>query len=204
MPRYPFYLSLLLILAHGLLSAQSGRLADFSAVKLRGERVLVRWTMKAGVSCQSPEVERSVDGETFTAIFRYPGICGGGATEESFDYIDPNPILDRTSYYRLKIDDSEYSSIAELSGELGLKGQGVWIYPNPANNQFTIDYLDTFGEIEELKIYNAKGKEVQRGTILQLDDSAVQLSTKLSSGIYYLRIRFEEEERIVKLLNYGE
>ena len=89
-------------------SGQEGRLAAFSAVRIDASNIEIRWTMKAGVSCQSPEVQRSTDGINFESIYRYPGVCGGGQFEESFNWIDNRAPADRSSYYRLKIDEGEF------------------------------------------------------------------------------------------------
>ncbi|MAY84849.1 MAG: hypothetical protein CMP59_12020 [Flavobacteriales bacterium] len=176
------------------LAHTQGRLAAFSAVRLDRENVQVNWTMKAGVSCQSPEVQRSTDTLNFSSIFRYPGVCGGGATEESFSWIDKNALADRDTYYRLRIDDGEFSEIFKIEGEVALAENAVQPYPSPAIDILNLAYREELGSIEEIGLFNSHGTEIKIDLLSSLNESPLRIqTTALPAGLYFLWIVFSEE-----------
>jgi len=178
-----------------LAMTQAGRLASFSAIRLNRENVQINWTMKAGVSCQSPEVQRSLDSLEFTSIYRYPGVCGGGATEESFSWIDSKTILGSDIYYRLKIDDGEYSRIDLVEAEVALDDNAVKAFPLPAQDKLFVAYREELGKLKSLSIFDLQGNEIRADILgsLSANPLTIQL-TALASNLYILRLTFEDGE----------
>ena len=177
------------------LAAQEGRLADFSVDQLNRSNVQIKWTMKAGVSCQSPEVQRSIDSLNFISIYRYPGVCGGGDEEESYSYIDHKAIQNAKSYYRLKIDEGEFSRIAAIEGSFDFSKNAVRLHPQPVTDLLNIAYLEDIGRPIELRIYNANGNEFRVDILSSLNDQPIEVSTQnLPTGIYFVWLEFSNSE----------
>ncbi len=199
------FILFLLVLSADLLKAQGERLAAFSAERLDGRNAVeVRWTLKANVSCQSPQVQRSNDKEVFTTIYTYPGVCGGAANEESYQWIDTRALNNYKFYYRLKIDDAEFSAIDSVEGDTPLSDEGVYLYPNPSSTEVFLKHEPSFGRLEVIKLYGHNGIEIpfKGGDIKILYRGFVRLNVEeLAEGIYYLKCTFSEGyQRQLKLI----
>lgn len=194
----------LVLTSIGKLNGQEGRLADFSVVKLDNINIEVRWVMKAGVSCLSPEVQNSYDGVEFSSIYRYPGVCGGGAEEESFRWIHSNANSSKKSYYRLKIDEGEFSTIEFVERGLNFENSKIIVYPNPVDDRCTISFEEDLGKIAAIEFYNAEGKEVSNPRVnwVKRNSNSIDIELNdLESGLYFVRLIFQNGKRSsVKLL----
>lgn len=196
---------LLLLLSNCLLKAQGERLASFNAVRLDGRNVVeVKWVLKANVSCQSPQVQRSVDAVNFNTIYTYPGVCGGSANEENYSWIDSDALENYKLYYRLRIDDAEYSTIDSVEKQNPSNENGIYLYPNPSSADFFISYEPSFGKLEGITMFHANGNEIHiaKERIKVLNRGLLKISpAALAAGIYYIKCSFSEGyERQIKLI----
>jgi parallel beta-helix repeat protein len=84
------------------------------------------------------------------------------------------------------IEVSECVGIAETTFGAG----SVNIYPNPANNQFTIEINMMVNEAAELMIYNANGKLVKtEKSDLKVGNNKIKFDTnQYARGVYYIQI----------------
>lgn len=186
------------------LFSQGERLANFNAVRIDRNNIDIRWTMKAGVSCQSPQVQRSTNGQSFTTIYTFPGVCGGGQTEEDFNWIDQNPVQVGDSYYRLRIDDGEFSVIDLVAADLVLIDEDIRLFPNPSKEHFFVHFDPDLGTIERVAIYSLLGNEQFQLNKNQynLKRGELELTIQLpSKTMYLLSVLFENgNERQLKFL----
>ena len=175
--------------------AQEGRLAAFSVNELDRSNVQINWTMKAGVSCQNPEVQRSTDSLNFNSIYRYPGVCGGGDEQESYSWIDSRPIRSNKSYYRLKIDEGEFSTIVSVEAAMDFSQDPIRVYPIPTSDLLNITYLEELGKLEEIRLYNSQGIEVRIDLASTLEDQPLGINVfSLPTGVYFLWLEFSDAE----------
>jgi hypothetical protein len=120
-------------------------------------------------------------------------VNGAGNSSDLINYkiIDKEPFAG-LSYYRLKQTNldgkSEYSEIKAVN--VKLQDNGLLIYPNPTNNEITIQAINP-EEIQNIIIYNTLGQDVTIG-IRQLsknDNQTVVDLTEQPSGIYLIKTR---------------
>ena len=113
-------------------------LASFRADVVE-EKVTINWTTASEINNDYFSIERSENGHEFTEVLH---VSGAGNSTENLHYsaIDEHPVFG-TSYYRLKQTDydgrSTNSQIASIKIE---KAPQLNIYPNPADNYFTVSY----------------------------------------------------------------
>ena len=206
--RYFFnFLPLLILLfSFDSLRVQGERLASFSAVRIDDSNVEVRWVLKANVSCQSPQVQRSSDGANFNTLYTYPGVCGGSPNEEKYSWIDSDALQNKTLYYRLRIDDAEFSVVDQVESVKALGKGGVLLYPNPSSAEVFIQYEPSFGNLEAISVYSINGQEIllKDEQLIILDRGMLKFHpNQLGEGIYFLECLFSAGiKRQVKLI-YG-
>ncbi len=107
----------------------------------------------------------------------------------NYKIIDKDP-FDGVSYYRLKqINFDGITAYSEIKAvNVNSQVKGLIIYPNPTNSHVTIRAISS-EEIENIKIYNAVGQDVSKGTI-QMSKNENQKVVELThqpAGIYLVK-----------------
>jgi hypothetical protein len=149
----------------------------------------LNWTTSSEVNNQGFNVERSVDGKTFTKIDFVKGF-GTTNTKQTYQFTDANST---EAYYRLQQVDfdgkTEYSATIKV-GERSLANT-LEIYPNPATDKVSIR---TYGE-GILEIVNMVGKVVI--TQIATETNEINIS-KLAKGVYTVRFNGLSQKLVVK------
>jgi hypothetical protein len=167
-------------------------------------KVTVRWTTSSEINNRGFDVERSIDGNNWIKV----GFVNGAGTSNapiSYSYLDQN-LEPRKYYYRLKqidIDDRyRYSAIvsASLVGKADFSlGQN---YPNPVNNQTTIQYMLPRAEKVIISLFDMSGRVVK--TLVngskEAGNHAINVYTgTLSKGVYYYKMQAGDFTDVKKL-----
>ncbi len=180
-------------------------LISFNA-RLNNSDALVQWKTEGEMHNDYFEVERSLDGYTFTAIGKVTGNNGHGV--QHYSLTDKNAALLNTAqvYYRLKIvsttGETEYSTIITLP--IQTPGSPIVnVTPNPFTSQFTvriqmpeaarvaIRLTDITGQVLKNEYVNApKGQSV-------IPVAGVH---NLVQGIYVLTVQFNGQVYTYKLV----
>jgi Secretion system C-terminal sorting domain len=150
---------------------------------------LLAWTTANEVNNKGFDIERSIDGTTFSAF----GQVKGANKPRTYQYVDNQPF--NTTYYRLKqidFDGTEtYSKI--VSVELKGKAKGLKVYPTlVSDGVLTVEVIArneaTEGrQLFDFSVTNLLGQQVLTGkTSQQIDVSA------LAKGTYILKVGAEQ------------
>jgi len=161
------------------------KLVEFTATNIDNQYVALKWTTDTEVNSKYFEVQRSINGNDFTAVVQ---VDAAGNSTAPLDYTanDYQPV-NGINYYRLK----EVSSNGDVAYSETIKiTWGVknipQLFPNPAGSSFTITAgLET---IKDITIYDATGKLVQR--IINNDGLPVIRinSSGMAAGVYVVKI----------------
>jgi hypothetical protein len=73
----------------------------------------------------------------------------------------------------------------------------IFLFPNPSTNSFTIN--DARFTISEIEIYNVLGEKCLTPTLSKGEGVRIDVSS-LVSGIYFVKVRGEKEERVAKFV----
>ena len=174
-------------------------LAGFTAGR-DGDRVILTWTTASETNNAGFDVQRSVDGGSFTTIGSREG--AGTTTEAQFyRFVDSHLPFEATSVrYRLRQRDLDgTTSFSAVQTVIVAAPQQVTLrapFPNPSLRQTTIRYQLPKDGTVELSLYNVLG---QRIAILVEERQAagnrqiiVDTST-LGSGVYFVRLRTQDQ-----------
>jgi len=162
-------------------------LLNFSAKPIDNKSVLLKWQTASEINNDFFTIEKSKTASNWIIVTQVNGV-GNSSNILSYSTTDQIP-YNGISYYRLKQTDFngqfEYSDIRAVNFEQ-TKAEVV-IYPNPTNNQITIQASEQ--ELQNIKIYNALGQDVTNSTkqLSKSDNSIIIDLSNLANGIYSVR-----------------
>jgi len=197
-----FQLFVLFFSSAGL--AQSSRLDDFSIVPNKsGDKVIVYWITAAGSTCPELFVERGNDGVNFEKVYAYPTVSGSTDEEISYSWVDPNPIQFANNYYRINLQDVEFTLPLLFSNQLNLADRKIISYPNPSDGEVTLDFRNPKELQFDLLIFNLAGKMVYKKENLEGRTTKFSL-IGLPTDYYTAHIRFEDDSDFTIAILFNE
>jgi surface protein len=168
-------------------------LASFTA-STSGESVDLRWSTASETNNAGFDVERSTDGETFTAIGFEPGV---GTTEEaqSYRFVDRDAPFATTLFYRLRQVDTdgtfEYSPVVEV--EVTPSAVALLpVVPNPVSASARLRYELPEATAVRLQVFDLLGRRV--ATLADGEKPAGRhevtwTGSRLAPGTYFVRLQ---------------
>jgi len=159
-------------------------LISFDA-QLKNEDVLIRWSTSSEQTTSNFELERSMDGHTFSKIGTVRA-SGTSTSAQNYTFTDLNP-ENGINFYRLKIVDADaqfsYSRIAKVTV---LSSSTLSVFSNPAKD---VLYLQRSGGNENglIQIFDLSGKMVKEQSIVFNGNSKVAVDiSHLAKGEFSL------------------
>lgn len=179
-------------------------LAAFTASP-RDNSIYLDWATASEINFDGFEVERSVDGNNFTAISWLD--ARGSETEGStYGYSDQAVTTGKTYYYRLKMKDLDgsikYSNVVttKIDGQRPV----VEVYPNPSFDETTIAF-ENFLLVPVpsiITVYDNMGRNVQRRyheSTIGINKITINIGD-LRAGIYTITLEQGEYHATQKLI----
>ncbi len=150
----------ILLLCGAAAYGQTVLITQFYAESKDGKAYL-RWKLPAGNTCYGINVYRSADQKNYTLIHEILGVCGSNDSATSYEYTDNNPEANRTNYYQLEPGNSGY----RVSGSVFvISAAGIAIYPQPAQHNTTIYFVNSNRDEALLTIRDANGNKIMQQT----------------------------------------
>lgn len=183
------------------------KLVSFTAGKINND-VQLNWSASDAVNFSYFEVERSLDGMTFSFVGKV-GFqqTGGGIT--FYNFTDTG-ILNKTPhsllYYRLKLADinghQDYSKMVTVTVDQNRAG-GISACPNPFNKEIFVKTVNTISGKIYLSLSDIWGRTVVSNNIL-LPSGANTIPfsapAQLPKGTYFLRVLINDKITTFKLI----
>jgi hypothetical protein len=176
-----FLITFIFLLSFSL-SAQIDRVVQFDAA-LSGGKTIITWTVGAGTTCESVVVQRSSDTAFFQDVYTYPSICGNSAVDESYAWIDEEPIPFSLNYYRLKVENVDFTWAKKVDNNSQIKKGELSIYPNPSRTNTAFWFEQKRGMIYQLVISDFMGKTIYTSNEEQTSTFELDVSA-LNAGVY--------------------
>lgn len=173
-------------------------LTEFSAT-INESKVELKWSTGSEINFDYFEVERSVNGESFSTLVK---IQGHGTTFETHQYsfVDANPFIGK-NYYRLRsVDFDGYTETFRVIGITYTGEKSLSIYPNPSSGDainFKLNYVPEGGYI--IVVYDNSGKVLTRLSPTEVSH-AISLDQPLSSGVYFAKLITEDYVQVERFI----
>jgi hypothetical protein len=130
---------------------------SISAVQ-KGGGVAVNWSTASESNNKYFDVEKSIDGSTFTVV-NSVNAAGNSSTTKNYSSYDAKPVAGY-NYYRIKQVDNDghykYSSIVKV--KINIQKTGVTVLTNPFVNQITVDFLSNSNQSVKVRLTDISGK----------------------------------------------
>lgn len=145
------------------------------------------WQTQNETGIKEYVIERSADGRNNFKLVGSIQYAGNG-TENRYLYNDEKP-LQGNNYYRLKIITNNggtgYSNIVRIKSSLS----AVYIYPNPAQEQITVDLRNKPQSSYTIRLYSSSGLQVYNQVINSTSMRQVVISrNSLNTGVYLVTV----------------
>ncbi|MES2775130.1 MAG: T9SS type A sorting domain-containing protein [Bacteroidota bacterium] len=170
-------------------------LLSFSAVTGSSD-VTLFWKTTRETDMKGFEIERSIDGRSFTSV---GSVAAAYNATGNYSFTD-NSRQAGTVYYRLKMIDKDgtyrYSFVVSVKNS---KATGLSIYPNPVVNTITLTHGKA-GNNASVAVLNIEGKKMQN---LQLTAGTTQTSFNvktMESGVYLLQYSDDKRVETIKFI----
>ncbi len=185
------YLFFFLVLGYSSPQAlgQHGQLIlnQFDALQV-DEGIQITCVISSGNTCVGIDVFRSDDSVNFQLIGDIPGICGSTTNAIRYDFLDENPQINATNYYKLELGGVGFTEVISLTIR-DLTANEIRIQPNPAQNQSAIYFSNPSFNTHRLLVMNYAGETLIQQTTT--NDFFLIDVTKLPSGVYPILIETE-------------
>lgn len=154
--------------------------------------ISVEWISETETNIQNYEVEKSIDGATFTQSVVIAA-KGNNAVSENYSWFDARPVSGN-NFYRIKITNRsgaiKYSQIVNVN--MGKSKSGITVFPNPVTGNVIGLQLNNLEKgTYHTGLYNNLGQKVYTGKVEHAGGSgSYSLSTgvQLSRGVYTLQV----------------
>jgi hypothetical protein len=168
--------------------------------KLHSGKVSLNWATSLELNTKQFEVEKSIDGVSFTRIGNVQAY-GNSSTNRNYYFADDNVLPN--NFYRLRIVDTDgaftYSRI--ISIKYDQRPQSVWVENNSIINQFVNINVAKKAQKVQLQLLSSTSSLIAQKEIMNASTVIKwQLPNYLSRGIYFLKATADGQEFIIKLI----
>lgn len=159
----------------------------------QGGKTYLNWTTAQEENTNFFQVQRSPDGQNFTAIGKVAA-AGNSNAQTNYSFADPSP-GSGANYYRLEMVDLDgqftYSNIVLVNFN-ATAAQALSVYPNPAHGSFQLLFQNMAPGRYGMNLMNSSGQTVLMKFIQVANATSynemVTLGSNLASGTYFVRI----------------
>ncbi|HEX5652674.1 MAG TPA: T9SS type A sorting domain-containing protein, partial [Chitinophagaceae bacterium] len=186
------------------------RLTNFNASKtIDGKDVLVTWITASEININRFEIEVAKGNQAYSngdyVKIGELASQGNSANPQSYAFTDDELNKSGARYYRLKIIDQNGSFSYSVIRPVLFSNDITWrVFPNPANNFFTILFQLNQGERLDIKMYDISGRLLHQSNTLAtgfVQKTQVDLNASIfAKGLYLVEARGGEMKQVFRLL----
>jgi hypothetical protein len=180
---------------------------SFTATPNKGD-ILLDWATASEINNSGFMIERSLNGRDFKEVDFVKG-AGNSSRIVDYSFTDVNAFNSMRSsviYYRLKQVDFDgafnYSNVVRVTKN-PKETNILSVYPNPYNNQFSIDLVAANDGKVMVEMMDIQGRVVRTNEFTLVKGSNVlkmNETSSLENGVYFLRVTVNRETQMLKMI----
>jgi hypothetical protein len=172
----------------------SNEFLQFEIEPTSDQSILLFWEIEVEKDNQFFDVQRSFDGVNWEIVGQVISTNRPGV----YNFKDKNPMSGQ-NYYRLKITDiNNEVSYSKISTINFLQGVGYWVYPNPNQGIFNLDFKGLREQYYTVEVFDAVGRKVHEEA-LNSNRNTLNLQEQ-TTGIYTLKIQIGAQYYYTKVI----
>ncbi len=168
----------------------------------------VRWTNPEESNLLGYQVERSLDGTSFTPLGTQPALGNDNGLHQ-YQYPDPSVISDTDYYYRVKFIDFDgndgYSNTVLARIDPNGLSDEIQLFPVPVGEDgLTLQFLSSVNKAYTFRVFDAIGKLVFQQEI-QVDAGLSQRiidTREWAIGTYFIHLQSESESLVKEIVRH--
>ena len=168
-------------------------LVDFTG-SISGNQALLHWSTAAEINNKGFEVEKSMDGQTFTGIGFADG-SGTSSLKNNYSFIDTK-VLSGANYYRLKQVDMDGNFTYSFTIRLNYKNFNWKVVGNPLTGNSRIQLQLANTSVVAIQLISMDGKVLQSAHLGAVSEGTISIALNtgnLPRGTYVLRLMVNDQ-----------
>lgn len=167
------------------------------------DQVSVRWLTVSEFDNDFFTIQRSLDGELTWEDLGNVSSTGSIPNVETYEFVDEDP-AQGTIHYRLRQTDFDgtytYSHSVSVFVEFfaGEEESEIQVYPNPSDENVTLETSTTFSESVSIIMTDISGKTISISTEVNDQQIKVQPTNKLM-GLYFIMVTDQQKTTVKKV-----
>jgi len=171
---------------------------------MQNNNVTLQWNTSQNFAANSFIVERSTDGQKYTAIGTVLTSINNNISSSQYYFTDANALPGK-NFYRLRMthtySQDTYSQIVSVN-----KGgnTNITVVPNPVSDVFTIQFQQCPSANYSTSLISPDGRRIMNAiyTVTSGESKTIQRTREMAPGVYFLTIQNQttHESQIIKLL----
>ncbi len=172
----------------------NNKFLHFEVQPTSNQEVLLSWEIESEKDNRFFDIQRSSDGVHWEKI----GSLISLNQPTSYRFLDKNP-MNGQNYYRLEITDiNDFVSYSNVRTVEFIQDIGYWVYPNPNQGIFNIDFRGLEGAYYTVEVFDAVGRKVHEQT-LNHNKTTLNLQ-QYAAGMYTLKIQVGTQHYYTKII----
>lgn len=160
----------------------------------QAKKVKIHWAIPTDVNADYYVVTRSADGENFTAVGQVTSPASADNTMQHFEYFDVAAKKGRTYYQVEAVYNSDHVMSNIASAIIYGESQLAMFYPNPVDNQLTIELFETFNDDVTIDLNTANGVQMRKVKVPANTERVVLDLSDYPAGAYFVRLRIGKSD----------
>lgn len=158
----------------------------------KGNFVKTEWSILMDDAEYSYEVMESHDGVNFKPLHEMTA-KGQMNTDNTFSYLDESPKKGHSTYKVIGTRLSDGKTVVSNTSDVRITwgADNSFVYPNPSQDVFMVERLESFESAGTVEVLNSKGQIVSMYD-LNVNEvrKEIQIS-KMNSGVYFIRVTYQ-------------
>jgi len=128
-------------------------------IDMVNDQVRLSWVISGGNTCSGIIIQRSIDGQFFETIGEIDGICGSPDVDVPYVFLDPNPVSNKSNYYRLELGTQGYSTPVVIEF-VPLNNEGYSVTYDMVSRVATVYFENDSNENASYRLISISGRLV--------------------------------------------